>query len=191
MGTSDIDRAFESQLSRADNSNVGDLVFNLGRPSKKLLSAGIEDKQVKLYGAKLPKKMAKHGYTLADLRGLSKAFRNPIAVFRTLNNNSSAVLTTLRTSQGNMLVTLNVGKGQDSDFNIVSSVYGKSNDSIVKWINEGKLKYVDKKKALNYLRSTALIAVTADSQGLFTAANIVRNYKNSKFFGKNLSGVVK
>lgn len=44
----------------------------LGTPSNVLLSGGVENKPMKLYGNKVIKKMRKHGFALAELNDLQK-----------------------------------------------------------------------------------------------------------------------
>ncbi len=136
-------------------------------------------------------KMNKHGFRKSEIRGLSKAVRNPIAVFKNKDRNGAySVLTTLKTRDGNFLVTLDLGKGGDADLNMISSIFGKNGVSVVGWINKGYLRYVDKKKALNYLHSAAPIAAASDNQGLISAAKIVKRFKNNKISGSILSNAV-
>lgn len=94
---------------------------------------------MKLYGSKVMKKMRKHGFALEDLRDLPRAVANPIAVFNNYGKDGNrSVLTELHTANGNFLVTISLGKGgEDIDFNIVSSVFGKGEDNIVDWLNRG------------------------------------------------------
>ena len=85
----------------------------------------------------------------------------------------------MRTQQGNFLVSVNIGKDADVDFNIVSSVFGKGDSKIVDWINRGLATYINKEKALTFLSHlSAPIAATAANAELSTATNIVRNFQN-------------
>ena len=188
----EIDERFERQLASFTPSNANRVTFHLGRPSNKVRSAGVADKPIRLYGNKLMAKMNKHGFRKSEIRGLSKAVRNPIAVFKNKDRNGAySVLTTLKTRDGNFLVTLDLGKGGDADLNMISSIFGKNGVSVVGWINKGYLRYVDKKKALNYLHSAAPIAAASDNQGLISAAKIVKRFKNNKISGSILSNAVK
>ena len=141
----DIDEKFEKQLKGFTPSNANQITFNLGRPSIKVLSAGMSDKQIRLYGNKLMAKMNVHGFSKDEVHGLPRAVRNPIAVFKNLERDGAySVLTTLKTRDGNFLVAIDIGKGGDADVNMVSSVFGKNSTSVVGWINKGYLRYVDK-----------------------------------------------
>lgn len=206
----ETNRIFNDRLSELTEQNSDNIVLDLGNPSEILLSAGIEDKPMKLYGNKVIKKMKKHGFKLEELRNLPEAVANPIAVFNNYQKDGNrSILTELRTEQGNFLVTLDLGKDADVDFNIVTSVFGKGDNNIIDWINKGYATYIDKKKALGYLHfsernipeasnsremkkgqellshQSAPIAATAASSDLVSATNIVKEFENPTIPDKN------
>ena len=206
----EVNERFNEQLGGLTADNADKVVLSLGRPSKVLLSAGVENKPMTLYGNKVIKKMRKHGFALEELRNLPRAVADPIAVFNNYGENGNrSILTELKTRRGNFLVSVNIGKGADVDFNIVSSVFGKGSGNVADWINKGYMTYVDKEKALNYLHHSALRAVTSDSSRLSSedpavlshqsapiaataanaelssAAKVVENFENPKSESKN------
>lgn len=206
----EVNERFNNELGGLTADNADNVVLSLGRPSKVLLSAGVENKPMKLYGNKVIKKMRKHGFALEELRNLPRAVADPIAVFNNYGENGNrSILTELKTLRGNFLVSVNIGKGADVDFNIVSSVFGKGSGNVADWINKGYMTYVDKEKALNYLHHSALRAVTSDSSRLSSedpavlshqsapiaataanaefssAAKVVENFENPKPESKN------
>ena len=206
----EVNERFNEQLGGLTAGNADNVVLSLGRPSKVLLSAGVENKPMMLYGNKVIKKMRKHGFALEELRNLPRAVADPIAVFNNYGENGNrSILTELKTLRGNFLVSVNIGKGADVDFNIVSSVFGKGSGNVADWINKGYMTYVDKEKALNYLHHSALRAVTSDSSRLSSedpavlphqsapiaataanaefssAAKVVENFENPKSESKN------
>lgn len=184
----DIDVRFERDLTAYSKATSNSITFHIGSPSQKVLSAGVANKPIKLYGNKVAKKINKHGYKINELSGLTKAVRNPIAVFKNkAGKGNYSILTNLRTKNGNFLVTLDIGKGNDANFNIVSSVFGKGHSNVVGWINSGYLRYVDKKKALKYLHSAAPIAAASSIQELSSAAKIINNFKNNGISGQGFS----
>lgn len=208
--TEEVNERFNEQLGGLTADNADKVVLSLGRPSKVLLSAGVENKPMTLYGNKVIKKMRKHGFALEELRNLPRAVADPIAVFNNYGENGNrSILTELKTLRGNFLVSVNIGKGADVDFNIVSSVFGKGSGNVADWINKGYMTYVDKEKALNYLHHSALRAVTSDSSRLSSedpavlphqsapiaataanaefssAAKVVENFENPKSESKN------
>ena len=206
----EVNERFNEQLGGLTADNADNVVLSLDRPSKVLLSAGVENKPMTLYGNKVIKKMRKHGFALEELRNLPRAVADPIAVFNNYGENGNrSILTELKTLRGNFLVSVNIGKGADVDFNIVSSVFGKGSGNVADWINKGYMTYVDKEKALNYLHHSALRAVTSDSSRLSSedpavlphqsapiaataanaefssAAKVVENFENPKSESKN------
>ena len=174
-----VNRRFNEQLETLTEKNAQSVMLNLGRPNTVLQSAGIADRPIRLYGNKVMKKIRKHGFKITDIKNLPSAINNPIAVFNNYGNKENrAVFTELATSQGNVLVTIEWGKGTDAELNIVTSVFGKGNSNIIDWINSGYTTYINKEKALNYLRISALIAEAQDNQELSLATNIIKNFEN-------------
>ncbi len=162
---------------------------------------------MKLYGNKVMKKMRKHGFALEELRDLPRAVADPIAEFNNFGEDGNrSVLTELRTQQGNFLVTVNIGKDADIDFNIVRSVFGKGDENVVDWINKDLATYINKEKALSFLsHQSAPIAATAANAGqseslssasqpgqqeidkLDTATKVVKDFANPIISDKNVS----
>lgn len=170
---------FNEQLETFTIETADRYYFNLGRPSSVLLSAGIENKPIRLHGSKVAKKVRKHGFQATELRDLPKAIAHPIAVFDNLGREGNrSILTELKTDNGNVLVSIDLGRGTEVDFNIVSSAFGKNSKGILGWINGGKMKFVDKEKALNYLHLSAPIAEASDNAELLSAAKIVKEFEN-------------
>ncbi len=205
-----VNAKFNEQLGSLTEENADRVILSLGTPSDILLSAGVEDKPMKLYGNKVMKKMRKHGFTLGELRDLPRAVADPIAVFNNYGKDGNrSILTEMRTRRGNFLVSVNIGKDADIDFNIVRSVFGKGNESVVDWINKGFATYINKKKTLDYLHfsessipeasnnregekaltslshQSAPIAATAANAELSSAAKVVENFENPSVAGEN------
>lgn len=184
----DVNRKFNEELETLTPENADRIILSLGRPSAVLRAGGVQDKPMKLYGNKVIKKMKKHGFKLSELHNLPEAVANPIAVFNNYQKEGNrSVLTELQTEQGNFLVTLSVGKDADIDFNIVSSVFGKGNNNITDWINDGFLTYINKEKAHEFLsHQSAPIAATAANSELSSATKVVENFENPALSDENL-----
>ncbi len=182
----EVNKRFNEELSGLTEENAQSKILYLGNPGKILLAAGISDKPIKLYGNKLLKKMHKHDFTIAAVKNLPIEINNPIAVFKGSVENSFAILSELKINGNNVLASLTIGKGNDIEFNIISSIYGKDSNSVVFWINRGKTLYVNKEKALNYLRISAPIAEAQDNQELDSAANIINNFENPETGEENI-----
>jgi hypothetical protein len=183
-----VNEKFNEQLAKFTEDNSDKINFNLGSPSAKLLSAGVADKPIRLHGSKVAKKMKKHGFSIEELHDLPKAVANPIAVFDNLGKEGNrSVLTELKTANGNFLVAIDLGKGTEADFDIVSSVFGKKGHSVAAWINKGYMRFVDKKKALNYLHLSAPIAEASDNAELSSAAKVIQDFENPKVSDEKVS----
>ena len=185
----EVNRRFNDELIQLTEENKDKVVLSLGRPSAVLLAAGVYDKPMKLYGNKVIKKMKKHGFTLAELQNLPRAVADPIAVFDNIGREGNrSILTELRTEHGNFLVTVDLGKDADIDFNIVSSVFGKGSSNVIDWINKGFATYINKEKTLAFLsHPSALIAAAAANEELLTATKIVKDFLNPKVNDEHFS----
>ena len=174
---------FNEALEQLTEENADRVTLNLGYPSDILLSAGVADKPMKLYGNKVVKKAKAHGFSISGLRNLPEAVANPIAVFNNYQKDANrSVLTELKTKEGNFLVAVNIGKDADIDFNIVASVFGKEGNSIIDWLNNGYATYINKEKALSFLsHHSAPIAETAANAELSRATKVVKDFENPKF----------
>ena len=198
-----VNERFNEELSNLTEENADKVTPWLGKPSKVLLAAGVEDKPMKLYGNKVIRKMKKHGFSLEELRDLPRAVADPVAVFNNYQREGNrSILTELKTQQGNFLVSVNIGKDADINFNIVRSVFGKGNENVVAWINNGLATYINKEKALSflshqsapiaataanagqesssYLHLSAPIAEAAENSELSSAAKIIKDFHNPK-----------
>ncbi|MEE1235138.1 MAG: hypothetical protein UHS50_05570, partial [Bacteroidaceae bacterium] len=58
---------FNEELEKLNEENADSIILSLGRPSDILISAGVEDKPMKLYGNKVIKKMKKNGFAISEL----------------------------------------------------------------------------------------------------------------------------
>ena len=172
-----VNRQFNEELKSLNDKSV----LLLGNPSSVLVSAGIKNNPMKLYGTKLIAKAKKHGYAPEDIKDLPLAVASPLAVFTGSRPNSFAILTVLKIRGNNVLVSISPSADvNDVDFNIISSIYDKKAKGILYWINEHKGLYYDKEKALTYLRHSAPIAETSKQQELDSAAKIVNSFENPK-----------
>ena len=176
----EVNDKFNEELQKLTEENADKVTLSLGMPSDALLSSGIYDRELKLYGNKVIKKMKKHGFGLEELKNLPVAVANPIVVFNNIGREGNrSILTELKTEKGNFLVTVDLGKDGDLDFNIVSSVFGKDSNHILDWLNKGLATFIDKEKALAFLyHQSAPIAATAANEELSSAAKVVKDFEN-------------
>ena len=184
----ELDKAFNEKLSTLNDENKDKIVFDMGRPSKILLDAGVSDKPMKLYGNKVIKKQKKHGFDLSELKGLPSAIADPIAVFDNYNKDDNrSILTELRTEQGNFLVALDLGKDGDIDFNIIRSVFGKGKEKVSTWLQRGIATYINNQKVKDFLfHQSAPIAATAAKSSPSDAAKLNKIGELNKLLGEKL-----
>ena len=196
-----VNDAFNQKLQSLTEENADKTVLWLGVPSPALQSAGVGDRPMKFHGNKVLKKMKKHGFNLEELKDLPRAVADPIAVFNNKGRDGNrSILTELRTDNGNFLVTIDTGSGPDANLNVVSSVFGKADESVINWFNKGYATYVNKEKALAFLynhpapiagnaanagpetdgglRPSAPIAETSAAEAVASATKIVKSFEN-------------
>jgi len=159
-----VNANFNSKLKIFTPETADRIIFSLGNPSDVLLEVGIENKPLKLYGSKLLKKIKKHSFNAVDLMNFPKAIADPIAIFEGNRAGSFSILTEIVIDNNNIFAIIETGKGQDASFNVITSAYRKSNEQISNWINEGKMLYSNKEKALDYFNSPASIAGAQSNQ---------------------------
>ncbi|HNN82489.1 MAG TPA: hypothetical protein PKL30_26675, partial [Leptospiraceae bacterium] len=174
-------------------------IFQLGNAGAILKASGIEELPIELSADRTKEKSEQpnHPFDLNDLKNLTKAVQNPIAVFdSTKKDGSKIILTELKDKKGNNYVVAlrvsNKGAGRlNVEINDVKSVYPKDHtQGVLDWINsEGNLlRYADKEKALNYIsvQSTNLIGNGNTEKGsntkiqhkLNNAVEKIKNFKN-------------
>ena len=181
-----VNTKFNDDLDKFNENTKDATHFVLGKPSDFLINGGVVDKEIKLKGSKLWSKLYNNenhlNINIDELRNLPIAINRPIGVFNNYRSEiNKSILTELKTSDGNILVAVTVGENDESDFDFVTTLFGKPSPKIVNWINSGYLTQVDKEKALDYLHIVGPIPTDTKNQALFTAANIVRHFDNSKF----------
>lgn len=183
-----VNKRFNEELAELTVENAQSKRLKLGSPSSMLSSAGVPDKPIILYGNKLLKKARLHGFEIEDLHDLPLAMQHPIAVFEGSHINSFATLLELKLRGHNTLVSIEVNKKGEADFNIISSLFGNENKGVIKWILDGKLLSVDKAKAQSYISASALNANATYKNELSSVAKIVEDFENPVIKGENFSG---
>ncbi|MCQ2239298.1 MAG: hypothetical protein MJZ73_08705 [Bacteroidaceae bacterium] len=127
----------------------------MGRPSSILREAGVLDKEIKIEGSKIEKKLREHGFFLSELRNLPIAIADPIMVFdnespkrqggASYNKGHRSILTEMKTRRGNVLVALELDRNNTS-LNIITTMFGVNKDSLENWMRKGCVTYYNEKK---------------------------------------------
>ena len=136
----------------------------IGATPDALVLAGIKQLPINFNTALIEKAKTKHGLTDAELRQIPDALANPVMVFTSSDRSTNfehgfVVVTQIRDAANNpVLVPLNVSTlRQQHIVNDIASVYGKDGSGWVnQWIDEGRLRYLNKKRARVFARSHRL-----------------------------------
>ena len=158
--------------------------FELGLPSKELLSAGFPNLPISMRVALLNKKagMERHPFSPSDLYDMVNALQKPIAVFKYTKDNMRNLIIDLTRNGKHFLVgvTLDYRKGE-WEVNSISGLFPKENHEWIKWIQDGKAIRIDQKEKvlslINSLRTNPEEAERIDLN-LDSAAKIVKDFEN-------------
>lgn len=101
----------------------------------------------------------KHDLTREQMLQLPEALHNPILIVDSATQaHSLAILTAIRTDEGNVLVALHLDKNtMRGTHHVIASAYGKKSGSmIVEQMKAGRMRFLNKKRALAWARSARL-----------------------------------
>ena len=158
--------------------------FELGMPSRFLLSAGFPNLPISMRASLLARKSGdmKHPFAAADLTGLVEAIQKPIAIFEYSKSNICNLIVDVKHGDKHFLigVTLNYKAG-DIEINSVSGIFPKESHEWVKWIQDGKAIRIDQKEKVQAVIAS-LRTNPAESEriglNLDDVAKIVNNFEN-------------
>ena len=153
----EINSKFNSDLQRQiDGTLPLNHVYQLGKASEILQSAGIPKLEIELDSKRLRRKSQQenHPFDLADMKNLPEAVQKPLAIFDSKAKQGSFVILTEIQQNGNNYVVALMGNRAKGNIRIndIKSIYPKENSSaIAGWINDGLLRYADKNKMGDWL----------------------------------------
>ena len=158
--------------------------FELGMPSRFLLSAGFPNLPISMRASLLARKSGdmKHPFAAADLTGLVEAIQKPIAIFEYSKSNIRNLIVDVKHGDKHFLigVTLNYKAG-DIEINSVSGIFPKESHEWVKWIQDGKAIRIDQKEKVQAVIAS-LRTNPAESEriglNLDDVAKLVNNFEN-------------
>jgi len=193
----DINDQFNKELiQQIEGVLPKDHIYKLGMPSEALLSAGIPSFPIELKSERLGYKSTsgKHDYDISEVVGLPNAIANPIAIFKYGDEKKAQnIITELEHNGEKFLVGISITpkiKGHVLEINSVRNVFPKNSESIVDWINGGKMLYSNKEKLLSFLdqqrTNHADVAFVFPNESvkqgypeaLLSATNIVNSFEN-------------
>lgn len=164
-------------------------MFNLGVPSDILKAAGINGNEIVLTQNVLREHLDKHGLDAADIKDLPLALQEPIMVYEWGDKAKSSVVIT-DIPKGNDRITTAIRtstNGKEIEVSRIASVHPKSVERLLKEMDTEKsdfakdnLRYVDKRKALDWIAMVSPEETSQSGQGLDSAAKIIQNFENPK-----------
>ena len=160
--------------------------FELGMPSRYLLSAGFPLLPISMRQALLKKKsqQSNHQFEAEDVRNLVKAIQKPLAIFKYSKDNVRNLIVSLEKDGKHFLVGVTLGFKRDGlEINSISGLFPKQDHEWIKWIQDGKALRIDQKeKVLRLIDSLRINPAEAERIGLDlkSVAKIVKNFENPK-----------
>lgn len=188
----EINDKYNSELSRYINNNMD---------KNEMVHIGVPHGAISLFMPKLPIVMRqrilnkatakKHNVELSSLIDLPKRLSEPVFIFKR-SDNAIGVLTEMQDRDGkNICVAIELNKtiqdgGEFLEVNDVRSIHGRDVSEIINpIISNGTLKWVDKKKGIEYLSSASrYVQQEIDKQNLSDAAKIIETFENPKYSDK-------
>ncbi len=179
----DVNRRFNEELEQQIKGELSKgHVYQLGKPSSALRSAGIPDLPIELASSRLSDKSMQenHPFDLKEVKNLPEAIQNPMAVFRSATHiGSFVVMTEIEHKGKNFVVAIQTNKKKGKiEINDIRSIhYRTSNNHMTNWIDEGLLEYTDKKRMSEWLSKQRYNS--AEVKQLYgRATKIVENFEN-------------
>ncbi|WP_445205395.1 MuF-C-terminal domain-containing protein [Tenuifilum sp.] len=129
-------------------------IFKLGKPSEKLIEAGVPNFEIELSASRLlsKSKQEEHKFELLELRNLPILIQNPVAVFRSATQLGAFVVMLEIEKKGEpFVVALHVKSFSNTQINSIRSIHYRKAKHLINWILKKHLLWVDKEKALNWL----------------------------------------
>lgn len=177
---------FDQQLAQYERGELKpEHRFELGMPSRFLLSAGFPNLPISMRASLLATKakMNRHPFEALDLRGLVEAIQKPIAIFEYSKSNMRNLIVDIKRGDKHFLVgvTLNYKAG-DIEINSVSGLFPKDSLEWLKWIQDGKAIRIDQKEKVLAIIASQRTTNTVESEriglNLDDVAKIVNNFEN-------------
>ncbi len=185
---SEINDSFNEDLEKFEKGELDNTFrFELGMPSKYLLSAGFPNLAISMRQSLLKKKaaMERHKFSASSLKNLVEAIQKPLAIFEYSRSNMRNLIIDLTDGGKHFLVgvTLNYKAG-DIEINSISGLFPKDNAEWLKWIQDGKAIRIDGKEKIQSIIDSQRTTNTVESERIGLDLNettkIVKDFENPK-----------
>ena len=153
--------------------------YTLGTPSAILQSVQIPDLPIELRASRLNDKAMQetHPFDLQEIMDLPIVVQNPLAIFRSATHIGSYVIMTKLDHKGEKFVV--VLNNKILEINSIRSIYPKSTNHVINWIDDGLLEYIDKLKTVEWISKQQSNSADVRKQ-LNRATKIIQNFENAK-----------
>ena len=193
---------FRASLDKAlsDRRSV-DVPIALGKPSRVLQAVGVPDLPVVVTRDTIRKASneVKHNVPVEVIRQLPELMADPIMVFDSADAKAGgSVVLVEATDKDNrsVMVAVHVNKQKGfSQVNQIASIYGRERDGdFVRWMNEGRLRYMHQQKSQQWSLSRGLqlpkeIGTAGGKTTILTNEDIVKRSQQSPSTGRTRSGL--
>lgn len=186
MDVEETNEKFNEELQQQIDGTLPEgHVYDMGMPSKYLLSTGIEKLPIKLSAKVLNVKsnLERHSYNLESVRDLVNAIQKPWAIF-SYGDKAKAqnLIVGIEDNGRQFLVGISINptvKGRTLEINSIRNVFPKNNHEWINWITEGKLLRVDGKEEIQaIIAKLRMNPVAFDYLNLDNAAKVVKEFEN-------------
>jgi len=168
-------------------------VYQLGKPSEILQSAGIPNLPIELSATHLlvKSKDNNHPFDIGLIKGLPKEISNPIAIFSYGDKGKAQNLIIEIEHKGNkLLVGVHFNQERNGiEVNSIRSLFPKENTEWLNWIQQGKLLYADKKRIQTLISQHQTNFGDVKHLDLNSIAKVIQDFQNptlsSKFNAEN------
>ncbi|MEE0886973.1 MAG: hypothetical protein UIB61_08700 [Treponema sp.] len=187
--------SFDLELEKLNEGKLPDShVFNLGKPGEILQNCGFPaEHRIELAASRLRMKanQGNHPFDILDIKGLTKALQEPVAVFEYGDKNKSQnVIVNLEKDGKNFLVGVFFNQIRDGfEVSSIRGLFNRDNMDWMHWIQQGKMIYGNKEKiqVLAEQQRTNLADVyskeartSSDSYYLDSVDNILQSFGDVK-----------
>ena len=155
-----INKRFNEQLELFERGFLKEH-FSLGRPLALLRACSLPDSEIVMTAKVLKTHLRKHGLSVGDVKNLAIALQAPLMVYEWGSKAKSLiVITSIETADGRKITAAIklVRQCKKMEINEVASIHGKTIEQLIfdMTVREtdfgwNKLRYVDKKKTLDWL----------------------------------------
>lgn len=176
----ELDRQIAGQLPQGH-------IYNLGRASSILQSAGFPDADIELSATRLAEKARQHGFGIDDVRNLVSALQEPVAVFSYGDKTKAQnVIAEIVRDGKNFVVGVHFNQSRHgAEVSDIRGLFPKDNAEWLNWVSQGKLLYVDKEKIQTLIDQQRTNPAEVDYLDLEDVAKLIKDFENPSIPGEN------